>query len=53
MGNVGLHDASWRTEFGGDIYQWEGSHGCVNMPYEQALVIYSNIDVGTPVVVYY
>lgn len=53
VGNVGLHDASWRTEFGGDIYQWEGSHGCVNMPYEQAQVVYSNVDIGTPVVVYY
>lgn len=52
-GNVGIHDASWRTDFGGDIYQWDGSHGCVNVPYDAAQVIYSSIDVGTPVVVYY
>lgn len=52
-GNVGIHDASWRTEFGGDLYLWQGSHGCVNTPYEQAQIIYNNIEVGTAVVVYY
>ena len=36
-GNVaGIHDAVWRTEFGGNLYQLEGSHGCVNLPYDQA-----------------
>lgn len=51
-GNVGIHDASWRSEFGGNLYIWEGSHGCVNVPYDQAASIYSNIEVGMPVVVY-
>ncbi|MDO4308521.1 MAG: peptidoglycan binding domain-containing protein [Eubacteriales bacterium] len=51
-GNVGIHDASWRTQFGGSLYQWEGSHGCVNTPYDKAQVIYQNVDVGCPVVVY-
>lgn len=51
-GNVGIHDASWRGEFGGNLYLWEGSHGCVNVPYDKAAAIYENIEVGMPVVVY-
>lgn len=51
-GNIGIHDASWRSEFGGDLYLTEGSHGCVNTPYEQVEIIYQNIDIGAPVVVY-
>lgn len=51
-GNVGVHDASWRTEFGGNLYLLDGSHGCVNTPYSQAEIIYRNIDIGAPVVVY-
>ena len=31
-GNIGLHDADWRDSFGGDIFQTNGSHGCVNLP---------------------
>lgn len=48
----GLHDATWRYNFGGDIYLYNGSHGCVNLPYNNAATIYNNIAVGTPVIVY-
>lgn len=48
----GLHDANWRRAFGGQIYQYSGSHGCVNMPYYAAEFIYNNADTGTPVVLY-
>lgn len=51
-GNVGIHDASWRTQFGESLYLWEGSHGCVNTPYDKAQIIYQNVEVGCPVVVY-
>ena len=34
-GNIGLHDASWRSSFGGNIYKYSGSHGCVNLPSEK------------------
>ncbi len=51
-GNVGVHDADWRTEFGGSIYQLSGSHGCVNTPYAAAKKIYNNVTIGTPVIVY-
>ncbi|MBP1744511.1 MAG: peptidoglycan transpeptidase precursor, ErfK-YbiS-YhnG family [Firmicutes bacterium] len=51
--NIGIHDATWRTEFGKDIYLTAGSHGCVNSPYELAQTIYENISAGVPVIVYY
>lgn len=49
---IGLHDSSWRDEYGGDIYISDGSHGCVNTPLEAMGLIYDNIRVGTPVIVY-
>ena len=51
-GDVGIHDASWRSEFGGSIYKTRGSHGCVNTPYSAMKVIYENAKIGYPVVVY-
>lgn len=52
-GGIGIHDASWRNEFGGEIYKTNGSHGCVNSPYFLANKIFDNIDAGTPIVCYY
>lgn len=51
-GNIGIHDATWRTEFGRDIYVNNGSHGCINSPYSLANTIYDNILPGTPIVCY-
>lgn len=47
----GLHNAPWRGAFGGTIYRYNGSHGCVNMTYSAAQMIYKNFNVGTPVIV--
>ncbi|PRR79845.1 L,D-transpeptidase family protein [Clostridium vincentii] len=52
IGGVGIHDASWRDTFGGNLYKTSGSHGCINSPYDVAKTIFDNIDVGTPVVCY-
>ncbi|MCD8082383.1 MAG: L,D-transpeptidase/peptidoglycan binding protein [Clostridiales bacterium] len=49
---VGMHDASWRGSFGGNIYKTNGSHGCINLPSSVAKTIYENISAGTPVLVY-
>jgi lipoprotein-anchoring transpeptidase ErfK/SrfK len=51
-GGIGIHDASWRSVFGGKIYKTNGSHGCVNSPYNVAKAIFDNIEAGTPVVCY-
>lgn len=51
-GGIGLHDAAWRSEFGGDIHYNGGSHGCVNMPHDAAKTIYENVSAGTKVLVH-
>lgn len=51
-GNQGMHDASWRSSFGGSIYKTNGSHGCVNLPYSAAATLYKHIDAGFPIVIY-
>lgn len=52
-GGIGLHDASWRSSFGGSIYKTNGSHGCVNMPYSVAQAIYNNIEDKTTIICRY
>ena len=51
-GNCGIHDANWRKSFGGEIYKHNGSHGCVNIPYDQAVALYNMVAIGTPVIVH-
>lgn len=51
-GGIGLHDASWRSVFGGTIYMYDGSHGCINLPPKAAKVVFNNISIGTKVIVY-
>lgn len=50
--SVALHDADWRSEFGGEIYLTNGSHGCVNLPPNKASELYGMVGVGTVVVVH-
>ena len=52
-GGIGFHDASWRDEFGGDIYLTDGSHGCINLPPENAGVLYDLIQYDVPIVCFY
>ena len=51
-GGIGIHDASWRDDFGGEIYKGNGSHGCVNVPEWMAARIMETCDVGSVVNVY-
>ena len=48
----GLHDASWRGTFGGQIYKKNGSHGCVNTPTAAMAIIFEQLNKGDTVVVY-
>lgn len=52
-GNIGMHDATWRSSFGGNIYKTSGSHGCINLPYSVAQELYGYVEKGTPVICYY
>lgn len=48
----GFHDATWQSSFGGSRYQTNGSHGCVNMPYDKAEQLFNMISAGTPVIIH-
>lgn len=52
-GDYGMHDASWRSEFGGEIFMTNGSHGCINLPLDMAAQIYPYVSEGFPVICYY
>ena len=52
-GGCGFHDASWRSRFGGSIYNTDGSHGCINLPPSITPKFYGYVRTGMPVIVYY
>ena len=52
-GGIGMHDAYWRSSFGGKIYKTNGSHGCINLPPAVAKTVYENISAGMPVLCYH
>ncbi|MCI8416433.1 MAG: L,D-transpeptidase family protein [Lachnospiraceae bacterium] len=49
----GIHDASWRGNFGGSIYKTNGSHGCVNIPPSVMPSLFEHVELGMPVITYY
>ncbi len=54
VGNsVGLHDATWQSDWSSTAYTYTGSHGCVNLPWDAANSLYSIIQIGDPVIVHY
>lgn len=48
----GIHDATWYSTYGGTLYKYAGSHGCINTPYSVVQKMYEVMDYGTPVIVY-
>lgn len=51
-GGIAIHDAdAWRSEYGGQIYVGNGSHGCVNTPAWFSELVYNNCVIGTYVLV--
>lgn len=52
--DYGFHDATWRYQdaFGGDIYTYYGSHGCINLPYTKAEELFNLVQVGDPVYIH-
>lgn len=51
-GGIGLHDANWRSKFGGSIYQSSGSHGCINLPPAKVPELYELVYKGIPIICY-
>ena len=50
---IGIHDATWRSKFGDEIYKTNGSHGCINSPLEKMEILYNEVEVGVPVLMFY
>ena len=50
---IAVHNAPWRTHFGGTRYKKSGSMGCVNTTYDIAQLIYESCRVKTTRVVVY
>ena len=50
--DIGFHDATWQTSFGGTTYLYNGSHGCVNLPLDFAEKLYKTVYKNMPVYVY-
>src|SRR6266516_1691261 len=58
-----IHDSWWRADYGpgtqfphadssGETYSSQGSHGCVNMPKDNAAWVYQYVEVYTHIVIY-
>ena len=52
-GGIGFHDADWQPYFGGDRYLTGGSHGCINLPPENAEELYNIIQYNVPIICFY
>lgn len=53
VGNlVGFHNAPWQSVFGGNIYTYYGSHGCIRLSYASAKALYEVVRVGDVVVIH-
>lgn len=51
-GNIGMHDAYWKSNFGGGEYITKGSHGCINLPMNMSPKVFAQVAAGFPVLLY-
>ncbi|MBO5164010.1 MAG: L,D-transpeptidase family protein [Ruminococcus sp.] len=49
--DCGFHDLD-RSEYGGTVYMYNGSHGCINMPLDNAKALFEMTENGIPVIVH-
>jgi lipoprotein-anchoring transpeptidase ErfK/SrfK len=52
-GGYFIHDAPWRSWYGPGSNTYNGTHGCVNVPYSQMAFLWNWTPMGTTVVVQY
>jgi lipoprotein-anchoring transpeptidase ErfK/SrfK len=52
-GGYFIHDAPWRSWYGPGANLYNGTHGCVNVPYSPMATLWSWAPIGTTVVVQY
>lgn len=48
----GIHDLEKRTEFGGDVFKYNGTYSCIAMSLKDMKVVFENTPYLTPVVTY-
>lgn len=48
----GIHDANWQSNFGGNVYMYAGSQGCINTPPGTMPEVFALAEVGMPVIVF-
>ena len=48
----GIHDANWQPVFGGDVYLYGGSQGCINTPPNIMPMVYDLVEIGFPVMIF-
>lgn len=49
---MGIHDASWQGAFGGDVWTYAGSNGCINIPTSVMPTLFDLVDTGMPVIIF-
>lgn len=49
---LGMMEASWRYNFGGNIYKYNGSNGCIDLPASAAQTVYDSVSEKMPVIIY-
>ena len=49
---IGIHETSYRSRFGGNIWRRNGSHGCINCPAKTMPKIYEIVDTNMPIAIY-
>ncbi len=52
-GGYFIHDASWRSWYGPGSNLYNGTHGCVNVPYSPMTFLWGWAPIGTTVIVQY
>jgi lipoprotein-anchoring transpeptidase ErfK/SrfK len=52
-GGYFIHDAPWRSWYGPGSNTYNGTHGCVNVPYSPMAFLYRWAPIGTTVIVQY
>jgi len=52
-GGYFIHDAPWRSWYGPGSNLYNGTHGCVNVPYSPMLFLWNWAPIGTTVIVQY
>lgn len=49
---VGIHDSNWQSAYGGDLWMYRGSHGCINTPPDKMAELYPMLEAETPVFIF-